>query len=992
MSKILKQSIVLSPVLFGVTQADADIEIVDGTYKTDGSIEEIDIKPVDKLGKGSPIRQINNNLSIKSLRGVFQGGNDVTNIPYEDPIGSATAIIRTEYSKSHSVGSGMFISPRVLLTVAHNFLSEETNDFKTDVQSRKLWLGSNSKSNVNWVPTTGVSYDIKNDQVHFWNKSGFTAPKTEENKDWASRIYFYNDLAVVVFDEPMQFMSPYNRAEFLDLATEAELATLKNDDPFILTGYPGPREKATDTAVKKDFEYGRLYQVRSLIKNYTNPRTGKPYYTLSDERGNPTNKPNPNVNQFHFYNSSWGGFSGSGLVNTHNKVIGVLQSGRPDKYKRGDKKDQLIPDSDTENKSNGGMIFQPKERRWLQGIIDANKVTGWKKKRGSNDRYFFKEDGHLTRNETLVIDEHTWQFDARGVATDLGSIKKGNVKVRYVDPNGRTVIPEQILINNKTIGTMYSYDTNTDNTLTNHNLITSGRYGILKVSRNTSGNVVEGDTIITVTLKENVADLTSVRNILPKLNNLNTPDTENTELRNRLQRIKNQLDTQKALFMVWTTGTQKPLSELPENKVADEVSKTNRLLDEYNGVIREIGQHNDLLSEYNRLKTDLKQRVQTVRIPELSDNHVKEGFEYQQFQTAKGKLDKLKQVIDKTTGTLEERISELRTLNVEDVQREIDDVFHRLATKQYADIPFASTTVEDETLAMGVVKTDRQGENGRKEIITRNGQTTETVIKKPVDEIKRLGVGGETSETHTEVIHFDTKYIDDDNLRTGEEIIQTEGREGVRTIKKTWKTVKGVQKGEPRTEENVTTPKIDKVVKRGTSGEITESKKEVIPFVTKIIEDENLPEGVEHVASVGDSGVREFLTTYKTVKGQKTGSPIRTTNHVVKDVTNNIIHKGIKGYVTETEVVDVPFETQTVTDADLPKGTQKTVQKGHNGISEVTKVWTTHKGRKVGAPTTTEHVNRHARMEIIHIGVGEPVVKNTELKLGSNLSVRRIRV
>ena len=176
------------------------------------------------------------------------------------------------------------------------------------------------------------------------------------------------------------------------------------------------------------------------------------------------------------------------------------------------------------------------------------------------------------------------------------------------------------------------------------------------------------------------------------------------------------------------------------------------------------------------------------------------------------------------------------------------------------------------------------------------------------------------------------------------------------------------------TTENIIKQPIDEIVHIGIGGQVTESKKEPIPFATEIIEDESMMEGEEKVTVEGMIGEKEILTTYKTKKGQKVGNPISTTEHVTKHMRTKIIHRGVKGSVTEKENVELPYTTKLVEDDSLPLGEQKVVQAGSKGNKEITRTWVTQRKLKVGDPTTSEKVTKDPVEEIIHIGTREGVM------------------
>ena len=174
--------------------------------------------------------------------------------------------------------------------------------------------------------------------------------------------------------------------------------------------------------------------------------------------------------------------------------------------------------------------------------------------------------------------------------------------------------------------------------------------------------------------------------------------------------------------------------------------------------------------------------------------------------------------------------------------------------------------------------------------------------------------------------------------------------------------------------ERVIKEPVNEIVHVGVGGQITESKKEPIPFATEIIEDESMMEGEEKVTVEGMTGEKEILTTYKTRKGKKVGDPISTSEHVTKHMRTKIVHRGVKGLVTEKEAVELPFETKIVEDDTLPLGEQKVVQAGVKGHKEITRTWTAQRRLKVGNPTTSEKVTKEPVEEIIHVGTREGVM------------------
>ena len=100
------------------------------------------------------------------------------------------------------------------------------------------------------------------------------------------------------------------------------------------------------------------------------------------------------------------------------------------------------------------------------------------------------------------------------------------------------------------------------------------------------------------------------------------------------------------------------------------------------------------------------------------------------------------------------------------------------------------------------------------------------------------------------------------------------------------------------------------------------------------------------IGDKSDSKVDKFIVS--TTKGS-------TSDKVIKEPVNEIIHIGTKG--SKSEVVDkkVPFETIYKQDATLKKGEEKVLQEGVEGLIKVTTTYETQKGQKVdGSEKVTE--------------------------------------
>ena len=296
---------------------------------------------------------------------VINGGADLKFVDVNKPINNAAVLMQSKKLGLVFSGSGMFVSPNVYVTVAHNFLTDkgELPAFK----SLDYWVGSNSERKI--APTSGISKPISLNKVHFFNQKAYGNPPAGVEKP-------YYDLAVVVVDEPLMFTHP--GYDFNDLVKSPQV--MSNGTPIKIVGYPGNLDGIT-APVKR----GQLYEQTS--NNVIN------------------DKLMPHSNFYLIPNTTVGGMSGSGVLNSNNQVMGVHQFGFPDRVGL-----------------NGGLIFDQTQLDFINKIIQDNKIQGWKEHGGK--KYFFQEDGHLAKNTEKNIDGRRWKFDQNGAATDIGVAKE----------------------------------------------------------------------------------------------------------------------------------------------------------------------------------------------------------------------------------------------------------------------------------------------------------------------------------------------------------------------------------------------------------------------------------------------------------------------------------------------------------------------------------------------------------------------------------------
>ena len=321
---------------------------------------------------------------------VINGGSDLKQLDVNKPVNNAAVIMQTRKGGMVLSGSGMFVSPNVYVTVAHNFLNDQGET--GNIASVDYWVGSNSERQIR--PTSGISKPISLSKVHFFNQKAYGNPPAGTKKP-------YYDLAVVVVDEPLMFTQP--GYDFNDLVKSPQV--MSDGTPVKIIGYPGNLTGIT-APVKK----GQLYEQSSnnVVRDTLMPHSN--FYLI----------PNTTV----------AGMSGSGVLNANNQVMGVHQFGYSDRVGL-----------------NGGLIFDQAQLDFINKVVQDNKIQGWKEQGGK--KYYFQENGHLAKSTEKNIDGRRWKFDQNGVATDIGVAKEEKPAEKPVENKPAENKPAEKPVENK---------------------------------------------------------------------------------------------------------------------------------------------------------------------------------------------------------------------------------------------------------------------------------------------------------------------------------------------------------------------------------------------------------------------------------------------------------------------------------------------------------------------------------------------------------------
>jgi len=351
----------------------------------------------------------NNKIEKKEAQAaVVKGGADIVDADVHNKETSGVAMTYTSFdsngSKQVASGSGVFVAPNVMVTVAHNYLDKDKasgSGYVRGGNSAQSYVVMNSDTEKrNNTPANGTSDIIPKGNIHYYNQKEFAKS-------------YENDLAAVVTERPVEAMT--NGED-----KPRELGVASQGDNITLVGYPNDfSSKRLSEATKARLKDGKMYKISGTLSSL-NTTTGDGTYNTS----------------------ALGGFSGGPIFNDKGEVVGIHQHG-------------TNTDAGTDAEQHGGgLFFTDKHRSWINKIIEEHGIKGWFV--NGNDKYYYDNNHRALVSTEREIDGARYSFDSNGRGRLLSGTEKGKVVLRIKNEAGEKLVERVVAQGN--VGSAVNYD------------------------------------------------------------------------------------------------------------------------------------------------------------------------------------------------------------------------------------------------------------------------------------------------------------------------------------------------------------------------------------------------------------------------------------------------------------------------------------------------------------------------------------------------------
>ena len=339
---------------------------------------------------------------------VVKGGADIVDADVHNKETSGVAMTYTSFdsngSKQVASGSGVFVAPNVMVTVAHNYLDKDKasgSGYVRGGNSAQSYVVMNSDTEKrNNTPATGTSDIIPKGNIYYYNQKEFAKS-------------YENDLAAVVTERPVEAMT--NGED-----KPREIGVANQGDNITLVGYPNDfSSKRLSEVTKARLKDGKMYKISGTLSSL-NTTTGDGTYNTS----------------------ALGGFSGGPIFNDKGEVVGIHQHG-------------TNTDAGTDAEQHGGgLFFTDKHRSWINKMIEEHGIKGWFV--SGNDKYYYDDNHRALVGTEREIDGARYSFDGNGRGRLLSGTEKGKVVLRIKNEAGEKLVERVVAQGN--VGSAVNYD------------------------------------------------------------------------------------------------------------------------------------------------------------------------------------------------------------------------------------------------------------------------------------------------------------------------------------------------------------------------------------------------------------------------------------------------------------------------------------------------------------------------------------------------------
>ena len=912
---------------------------------------------------------------------VVKGGADIVDADVHNKETSGVAMTYTSFdsngSKQVASGSGVFVAPNVMVTVAHNYLDKDKasgSGYVRGGNSAQSYVVMNSDTEKrNNTPANGTSDIIPKGNIYYYNQKEFAKS-------------YENDLAAVVTERPVEAMT--NGED-----KPREIGVASQGDNITLVGYPNDfSSKRLSEATKARLKDGKMYKISGTLSSL-NTTTGDGTYNTS----------------------ALGGFSGGPIFNDKGEVVGIHQHG-------------TNTDAGTDAEQHGGgLFFTDKHRSWINKMIEEHGIKGWFV--SGNDKYYYDNNHRALVSTEREIDGARYSFDSNGRGRLLSGTEKGKVVLRIQNEAGEKLVERVVAQGN--VGSAVNYDFKQDKENKelfgknpNATIVSIDGEAINKkfnenwskdfVSKLSLGNtyidaIIKGDNFVrtqpgqvdtsgNVTLPKPSDEVKNAPNGLRNFNATSiivTPDGTGSgtliekdlllTVAHNFLKFENGKVTEKA------TGNsdKKYYAALPNGKKVfftdsdihywkkdDSVVgfthdlalvKLKEVVDNVRpaAVKKDVSVINsdDKVSVYGFPDGKLKPVIDT-KVTDVVDRGsgltgigytgTKPGASGGGLYNDKGEIIGVHQngVVGQRSGGLVFSKEQLDWVKSYIDGKPKEPVYRKEENVDYSDdAEFELKDLKDDS-KLKQWFSDRIKKIGTKDKI-RLSVGKDILFEKKIDtatkedfEIKTGLYKIESIVEKEEKIPFSTKYVADKELTKGEKSVIKKGIDGV--IKTTY--IKG-KDGELKKEKETKEPAVDEVVKVGVKS--TENTKEILPN-TVYVADKEKARGLANERIEGSNGYEKEVINY--TLNEKDGTISETVEKTAEKATDTIIKVPAKDKV---EVTEIPSPIRYEKDNTREKGQKNITTPGEKGTRKVTITYevnpkTGEVTEKVGKPEVKE--------------------------------------